>query len=147
MNEHDLVVRADKDYIHSLTKLYGVVGPEDSKKGGNNKDVCKQLDWQLPAPVFHHIGPIVVLKKSPPASDMKSTTSSLPGLVLSAWKITAEDLSRLIFCRLSVHSRTVYDERIQKIESGCMNGRTCWSFESKAASDEENKDGMDINES
>lgn len=147
MNEYDLVARADKDYIQSLTELYGSIGPHDSKQDANHRDGNKRLDWPPPAPVFQHIGPIIVLKNSPPTSDMKCGTSSLPGLVLSAWKITAEDLSRLIFCRLSVHGRTVYEERIQKIESGCLNGRMCWSFVTKAASGEENKDEKDLDES
>jgi hypothetical protein len=124
VNEYDLVARADKRFIHSLLALYSSVGPSEPvhDSGGDEMDI-----WPLPAPEAQHIGPIVVLKTGPPTSDMEGT-----GLIVSAWRITAEDLSRLIFCRLSVHTRVAYRDRIRHIESGCLNGRIGWSLESKA---------------
>jgi hypothetical protein len=131
VNEYDLVARADKGYIHSLIQLYSSVGPpepiHDSDQGGMDTDGDNRHNWPLPTPEVQHIGPIVVLKIGPPSSDIEDITSSLPGLILSAWRITAEDLSRLVFCRLSVHSRMAYRDRIQQIESGCLNGQTGWS--------------------
>ncbi|OCK78593.1 alpha/beta-hydrolase [Lepidopterella palustris CBS 459.81] len=131
VNEYDLVARADKGYIHSLIQLYSSVGPPERIHKSSQDEIDTDEDnrhyWPLPAPEVQHIGPIVVLKIDPPSSDMKGTDSSLPALILSAWRITKEDLSRLMFCRLSVHSRMAYRSRIQQIESGCLNGQTGWS--------------------
>jgi hypothetical protein len=128
VNEFDLVARADREYIQSLIELYRSVGPSermyDSDQDGMDTDRDNRPEWRLPAPELQHIGSIVVLKTGPLPPDMEGTTSSLPELVVSAWGITAEDLSGLIFCRLAVHSRMSYRDRIRQIESSYLNGRT-----------------------
>jgi hypothetical protein len=124
VNEYDLIASTDKRYINSLIELYSSGDPlpiQNSDQNDVHTDVDSRPCWPFPAPHVQHIGPVIVLKIGPPATDMGDGVAPSPRLVLSAWRITAEEFSSLIFCRLSVHSRTTYQERIQKIESGCLN--------------------------
>jgi hypothetical protein len=135
VNEYDLVARADRGYVHSLVELYRASGPSDTVHPPNQNGVETSDDnrscWPLPKSEFQHVGPMVILKITSPALNTESSTSTPPGLALSAWKIKEEDLSRLVFCRLTVHGKLPYRGRIDQIENGCFNGRTRWPSESE----------------
>ncbi|KAK6359960.1 hypothetical protein TWF696_001083 [Orbilia brochopaga] len=140
VNEYDLVARSDRRYILSMVQLYNstddqekmhaIPGVPTSIVGGDGRP-----PWSLPEPELFHVGPIVILKIGPYKSDARmartSPSAHVPGsagsrLVMSAWQITPEELSKIVFCRLSVHSRIVYRDRIQKLRNGCFNGETGW---------------------
>ncbi|KAF3902076.1 hypothetical protein ABW21_db0200865 [Orbilia brochopaga] len=138
VNEYDLVARSDRKYIVSMVQLYNSTdGAEGNASAGSLPTTIVGADgrppWLLPEPELFHVGPIIVLKVgthkpgSHRARAAPSTARSLgSGLVMSAWQIMPEELSKVIFCRLSVHSRIVYKDRIQKLRSGNFNGETGW---------------------
>ena len=129
VNEYDLVARADKSYIRSLLDLYSSATRQGSPNPCFPSDTIakieRQSSWELPLPDLQHLGPIVVLRTSPPPVT-GNNSSFPPQTALSAFKLTAKDLSDLVFCRVSVHSRKIYSERIQQMKRGCWNGRTEW---------------------
>jgi len=135
VNEYDIVARADKQYIRSLIELRKAARQSQSisNSGQDRLTINKAIEptWLLPEPVCQHIGRIVVLKVSRPTSDMRNTCSSSSSssseLVHSAWEITPNQLSQLVFCKLSVHGRAAYRDRIRQIEQGRFNGRQGWS--------------------
>jgi hypothetical protein len=50
-------------------------------------------------------------------------------LALSAVRVAAGEFSKLLFCRVTVHSRVHYKERVEELAEGRFNGRNGWSFE------------------
>ncbi|KAK6528280.1 hypothetical protein TWF281_009526 [Arthrobotrys megalospora] len=116
VNEFDLIARADKKYMASLIELYNTPLPIDIQSG--------TPVWELPEPELQHIGPIVVLKTGIPQAS--GLSRGLPGPTLSAWKISPDDLGQLVFCRLSVHSRVVYRDRLRQIREGRLNEGMEW---------------------
>ncbi|KAJ6260736.1 hypothetical protein Dda_4965 [Drechslerella dactyloides] len=140
VNEYDLVARSDRRYILSMVQLYNSTDPSEADAGVYGGSMPTAIiggdgrpPWSLPEPELFHIGPIVILKVGTYNSEAQSARESSsapkpPGsrLIMSAWQITPEELSKIIFCRLSVHSRTVYRDRIQKLRNGQLNGETGW---------------------
>ena len=118
VNEYDFVALADRPYIHSVIDLYRSDAPVVSNP--QNWPI-----WQLPGPEFRHLGPVVVLKIIPSADDSEED-------IVAALQVTSEELSRLLFCRLSVHHRETYLDRIQHLEKGCFNGQSEWPSTQRA---------------
>jgi hypothetical protein len=110
MNEFDFITRADSVYFRSLIQLYQQV-----------HDTPTTEIWGLPSQGLRHVGAIVVLRTEVPQFEDGVDWQGNAGLSLSAWKVTPESLAELIFCRLSVHGRVAYQERIVQIENGAFN--------------------------
>jgi len=110
VNEFDFVARADSAYFRSLMQLYQQVD-----------DTPTTAIWALPSQGLQHVGAIVVLRTEVPRFEDGDDGQGNTGLSLSAWKVTPESLAKLMFCRLSVHGRVAYQERIVRIENGVFN--------------------------
>lgn len=110
MNEFDFITRADSAYFRSLIQLNQQVN-----------DTPTTAIWTLPSHELQHVGAIVVLRTEVPLFNDEVDWQGNTGLRLSAWKMTPESLAELIFCRLSVHRRVAYQERIVQIENGVFN--------------------------
>jgi hypothetical protein len=110
VNEFDFITRADSAYFRSLIQLYQPVD-----------DTPTTTMWALPSQGLQHVGTIVVLRTEVPRFEDGDDGEGNTGLSLSAWKVTSESLAELIFCRLSVHGRVAYQERIVRIENGAFN--------------------------
>jgi hypothetical protein len=150
INEYDLVARVDIPYMLSLVNLYRSIyhlppiEEADSEKGsksnaqenyihqtGAGQDVNKEY-WTLPEPYYHHIGERVVLRLSISGgeNDEGSEEGREEQLMLSAFQVHAEDFAKLLFCRVPVHAREYYGERVGLITKGRFNGRNYWVQES-----------------
>ena len=117
VNEFDIVSRVDRSYIRSMLDLY-------AKESEEEKD---QNYWQLPEPELIHLGQIVVLKIRAPCFEPRPEGDLRTDAAFSAWKLEPEDLAHLLFCRRSVHHRTVYRDRVSHLQRGQFNGRDGWS--------------------
>jgi hypothetical protein len=137
INEYDLVTRADRPYIRSLIDLYRSIydlppidervpkdigtpqipstNPHGESFSDRNEATAKY--WALPEPTYWHFGELVVLKLG------ISTEEPENQLALSAWNISPENFEKLLFCRVAVHRRVVYQERVQLLAAGRFNGR------------------------
>jgi hypothetical protein len=131
VNEYDLVTRADRAYVLSLVALYCSANeavpqshhhPEETLDSGDTPNIY----WQLPASGLTHIGKRVILKLA--LQDLSADNCDQVGeeLALSTWQVSAEDFLHLLFCKVAVHSRVVYQERIKQLAEGRFNGRHRW---------------------
>ncbi|KAF4997176.1 hypothetical protein FGRMN_4071 [Fusarium graminum] len=144
INEFDVVTRADKPYILSLVDIAramlnlppksAVPEPatnerivdaaleatkdEESKLSHKLKElnITAPKTWHLPQPLYHHVGPRVVLLMRLVESEMN----------LKAVEVTPSEFQKLLFCRVAVHSRKRYEERITALNKGTFNGRKGW---------------------
>lgn len=116
MNEFDFVTRADSAYFRSLIQLYQ-----------QGDDAPTTATWALPSHGLEHVGIIVVLRTEAPQFEGGIDEQGNTGLSLSAWKVTPEGLAELMFCRLSVHGRAAYRERIAQVEQGMFNEQHGWT--------------------
>lgn len=123
VNEYDLVPRLDAGYLRSLIRLYnseapGSTGEEDTL----TPEGILEKRWALPTPDLQHIGPIVVLKTELP--DLRPDSLKPPGVStrVTAWSLTSEDLSDLVFCQLRVHRRLYYRQKIEQLANWNLDG-------------------------
>ncbi|KAH8587284.1 hypothetical protein B0O99DRAFT_747707 [Bisporella sp. PMI_857] len=101
-------------------------------------------NWRLPEPEYWHLQTIVVLKLSLKDIDTGidensgegNTTGVQSSVALTAVNITPEEFAKLLFCRVSVHRRIHYRERVEMISQGSFNGLSGWK------SDQEPKPGI-----
>ena len=119
VNEHDAVARADRPYIHSLIELYSTTLEA--------RNQVTPPTWSLPEAELEHFGEVVILKTNLASSDSEEDINSQREPIISARSITPTDLLRLLFCRLSVHARTEYQDRMEQLERGFFNERRGWS--------------------
>lgn len=136
INEYDLVSRVDRSYVRTLVDLYRSIydlppiqGPDfqtttdDLEKLASNYNRNNGTYWAIPKPVYRHIGKRVVLQFGiSPTFD----TSGVGQLALSALYVPGEQFAKLLFCRITVHSRLCYQERIEFITEGRFNGKYGW---------------------
>jgi hypothetical protein len=118
MNEYDFITRADGEYFRSLIPLYQQVD------GMPTTEI-----WELPSPELQHVGAIIVLRTEITPFEDGDGEGDWQGNTdpsVSAWKLTQEDLAKVMFCRLSVHGRVAYQDRIAQIEKGAFNGHNGW---------------------
>jgi hypothetical protein len=126
-----MISRLDVDYFRSLVSLYNL--PESSlpeissSESGNDVTETPESVWELPDYRLCHIGAVIILKVEAPNLETGFDNLLLSGPRLTFWKISPANLSKLLFCRLSVHRREVYHERMDQLERGKFNGQTCWS--------------------
>ncbi|KAM5446489.1 hypothetical protein MaudCBS49596_006601 [Microsporum audouinii] len=142
INEFDMVSRADHPYIiclvNLLRSLHGMPpfgsdegnvhvapAPEVLNPGTKASDSANLLGenvWPVTPCYYHHVGPrIVLLKRLEQASQSEGYL-----LKLGAMIVPPEEFEKLLFCRLAVHRRVSYAERVQMIEEGKFNERSGW---------------------
>lgn len=151
INEYDLVSRVDRSYIRTLVDLYRSIydlppiqdldtqtttaTPEawifsnDGKNRGEALGEQTGKYWVVPKSIYRHVGKRVVLKLGViPRQDgkYKNGDNSKGQLALSALCIPNEEFAKLLFCRVTVHSRVCYQERIALITEGRFNGGNGW---------------------
>jgi hypothetical protein len=152
INEYDLVSRVDRPYIWTLVDLYRSIyklppiQDLNSQTTGDAPRVESLTDndsthkgeawgnrdgkyWIVPKPEYHHIGKRVVLKIGiipGQWTDHERSNEPKGQLSLSASCISAEEFAKLLFCRLTVHSRACYQERVALIRESRFNGKSGW---------------------
>ncbi|KAI0874390.1 Alpha/Beta hydrolase protein [Hypoxylon argillaceum] len=118
VNEYDLVPRLDRGYLRSLIRLFNsealIFNGEESY---TTKDDSTRR-WPLPASDLKHVGPIVVLRTELPDLRLDNIKPSDVSTRVTAWSVTSEDISSLVFCKLQVHKRKYYREKIDQLVSG-----------------------------
>lgn len=157
INEFDLVSRVDRSYIRTLVDLYRsiydlpaaqdhdfqttIAAPGAKTLSNNNikddEEAWREKSekyWIIPNPVYRHVGKRVVLKLGIiPTQDgyHESNCNPTRQLALSALCIPNDEFAKLLFCRVTVHSRVCYQERIALIAEGRFNGRNGWLSDSR----------------
>ncbi|RVX67150.1 hypothetical protein B0A52_08584 [Exophiala mesophila] len=119
INEYDLVTRADAPYIRCLAQLLRsiyqlpplVEQSTDENQPSPQSISFNQNEWPLPLPQYQHVGTLVVLQQ----------TLQHDQLALQALEIQPVDLAKMLFCRIKVHSRKVYNARVESLTSGRFN--------------------------
>ncbi|KAI9771960.1 MAG: hypothetical protein M1839_002593 [Geoglossum umbratile] len=147
VNEYDLVARADPNYIRSLVDLYRTIyrlpkiqdhatAEEDRRvllglSGGEWRSMYDRRAslpvWPLPAPDYFHLGQVIVLKAG--VTDLEGEIGGAgqeARLDLRAYVVRPDEFARLLFCRISVHTRLIYLENVKEIAEGRLHGRTGW---------------------
>lgn len=145
INEYDLVSRVDRPYIRTLVDLYrsiyqlppiqdsnsqttGLTDNGSTHKGETWGDRDRKY-WIVPKPEYYHIGKRVVLKLGivpDQWSNHEDSDDPKGQLSLSASCISAEEFAKLLFCRINVHSRACYEERVALIRESRFNGKSGW---------------------
>ncbi|KAI9779635.1 MAG: hypothetical protein M1839_007300 [Geoglossum umbratile] len=99
-------------------------------------ELMENGNWRLPEPEYWHLQTIVVLKLSlkdisadSDENDAEEDTAGVRSSVaLTAVKVTLEEFAKLLFCRISVHHRIHYRERVEMISQGTFNGLSGWGL-------------------
>lgn len=145
------MTRVDQSYVRSLVDLYrsiyglppiqeAISQSETLSTGKVNSTSNSKSDeanmsahesgraWIFPPPHFQHIGEMVVLQLERVAQNqpVERAPEFKDQVALTAWKVPQQDFIKLLFCRVAVHSRKPYQERIDMIARGCFNGREGW---------------------
>lgn len=115
INEYDLVSRLGRGYVRSLIQLYGSKARDIPEESSWTDDEVVGKYWPLPTSDFEHIGSIVVLRTELPDLQPDNMSASEVSTKVTAWSVTSEDLSDLIFCQLQVHRRKYYREKIEQL--------------------------------
>lgn len=155
VNEFDMVSRVDQSYVRSLIDLlrsvYGlepgmndeIVRQEERPGTPDTEDtqyVLSPLDfpnmdqkaainptedrpWALPKPDYHIFGDLVLLRKERNTLVESKQRSSKE---LRALSIRAQDFEKLLYCGITIHSRTHYDDRMESILQGKFNYKDGW---------------------
>ncbi|KAF4956178.1 hypothetical protein FGADI_3989 [Fusarium gaditjirri] len=142
INEFDVVTRADKPYILSLVDVARAMldlpprtniseletseeivsvaleatRDENRRLSDDSEDVpVKESNlWRFPRALYHHFGPRVVLLTRFIDNQMS----------LKAVEISTSEFKKLLFCRVAVHGKSLYEERINALEQGRFNNRS-----------------------
>lgn len=128
INEFDLVTRADKPYILSLVNFIRFIHNQDplpSEDTGETEPPSLTTDstsndnnWSLPPSMYHHIGPkVVFLMRLPDQGG---------SLQLRAAEVSTPQFEKLLFCRIPVHRRPCYAQRVELLADGQFNGASGW---------------------
>jgi hypothetical protein len=144
INEFDVVTRADKPYILSLVDIarsmldlppnnavpesatdkmiidaaLKATDTEESRLPRQLKvmNIDESKFWHLPQPLYHHVGPRVVLL-------MRLVEGKMS---LKAVEVTPSEFQKLLFCRVAVHGKRIYAERMEVLQQGRFNGHLGW---------------------
>jgi hypothetical protein len=144
INEFDVVTRADKPYILSLVDVARAMldlppkaniseletseeivsaaleATRDEKRRLSDESedfpVKESNFWRFPQPVYNHVGPRVILL----ARFVDNQIS------LKAVEVSTSEFQKLLFCRVAVHGKRLYEERIGALEQGRFNNRSAW---------------------
>jgi hypothetical protein len=82
--------------------------------------------WSLPSPDYHHVGERLLLLRRILTKDIGDNRDGEGQLELRAVKIGDEYFRKLLFCRIAVHRRVCYAERVGLIIRGHFNGKNGW---------------------
>ncbi len=132
INEFDLVARADKRYAEELAKLLKSLhdtpsvplDPAPRTDVGLTSSLPDAQDdplyqgrkvYPLCKAIYQHIGPRILLLRRRAA-----------GLPLVAVQVKAQEFENLLFCRLAVHKKGEYSQRVLELENGQVNGHDGW---------------------
>ncbi|KAF5688257.1 hypothetical protein FDENT_4944 [Fusarium denticulatum] len=144
INEFDVVTRADKPYILSLVDVARAMLDLPPKAAisepNTSEDIvsaclettrvekCRLSDdsedfpvkesnfWRFPQPFYHHIGSRVILLTRFVDNQMS----------LKAVELSSSEFQKLLFCRVAVHGKRFYEERIGALEQGRFNNQSAW---------------------
>ncbi|KAJ8130837.1 hypothetical protein O1611_g2788 [Lasiodiplodia mahajangana] len=114
VNEYDMVSRLDKEYVRSLIQLFNSEAP-NTKEDPYTTDEDPGRTWPLPPPELQHIGSIVALKTELPNLPLNGMKPYEVNTRVTAWSVAPESISDLIFCKLQVHKRKYYREKIEQL--------------------------------
>jgi hypothetical protein len=108
-----------------------------SGAGSGDRESVGSMDWRLPEPEYWHPQEIVVLKLGlrdtgahNEENDDEGVASVRDSVALAAVRVLPEDFARLLFCRVAVHHRLRYRERVDMIAQGMFNNLGGWGVES-----------------
>ncbi|KAJ2988558.1 hypothetical protein NUW58_g3909 [Xylaria curta] len=118
INEYDLVSRLDSAYVRSLIQLYNSGAPDFAKGESFTTEEIPEKCWPLPTRDLQHIGSIVVLKTELPDLKLDETKPSDVSTRVTAWSVTPESMSSLVFCQIQVHRRKYYRQKIEQLTKG-----------------------------
>lgn len=125
-----MVTRLDNEYFRSMISLYNLPSiPEAelaSDTDDNDKKEIAPTVLQCPRPALQHLGELVVLRVEAPKFGPSPDSTPQMSSRLSAWKVPPSALSDLLFCRLTVHRREAYRQRIEDLGNGLFNGQNGW---------------------
>ncbi|PNP83563.1 hypothetical protein FNYG_03126 [Fusarium nygamai] len=144
INEFDVVTRADKPYILSLVDVAramldlppkAAISEPETSEGivsaaleTTRDEKCRLSDdsedflvkesnfWRFPQPFYNHVGPRVILLTRFVDNQMS----------LKAVETSPSEFQKLLFCRVAVHGKRFYEERIGALEQGRFNNQSAW---------------------
>ncbi|KAF4341100.1 alpha beta-hydrolase [Fusarium beomiforme] len=144
INEFDVVTRADKPYILSLVDVARAMldlppkthiseletskeivstaleATKDEKHSLSDESLDPRIKdtniWRFPQPFYHHVGTRVILL-------MRFVENQM---MLKAVEVSTSEFQKLLFCRVAVHGKKLYEERIDALEQGRFNNRSAW---------------------
>ncbi|OJJ33423.1 hypothetical protein ASPWEDRAFT_174830 [Aspergillus wentii DTO 134E9] len=110
INEFDLVTRADKPYMLSILNLVRSIYNQDPL---SDTDECpspteassKGTFWPTPRAMYHHVGEKIVF--------LMRLQDKSEDLQLRAVNVSTAQFEKLLFCRVSVHRRACYEQRVK----------------------------------
>ncbi|KAL4784663.1 Alpha/Beta hydrolase protein [Aspergillus varians] len=132
INEFDMVSRADGAYKDCLvdlvrsmhesgeqsaatkTKRTPDAGPDTETSSRESHSQQEKVRWPTPKSCYSHVGPRIVCAMRPDATTPAS-------LRLHVVEVPKEDFERLLFCRVSVHRRACYAQRVRLLVEGRVN--------------------------
>ena len=118
INEFDLVTRADKPYILSLVNLIRLIYNQDPPSSEDTDSTSNETNWPLPPSMYRHVGPkVVFLMRLPDQGG---------SLQLRAVEMSTPQFEKLLFCRIPVHRRLCYAQRVELLAGGRFNGANGW---------------------
>lgn len=128
INEFDFVTRADKPYILSLVNLIRLIHDQDPLSSEDADDTessslttdstSTENNWPLPPSRYHHVGPkVVFLMRLPDQGG---------SLQLRVVEVSTPQFEKLLFCRIPVHRRPCYAQRIELLAGGRYNRANGW---------------------
>jgi hypothetical protein len=109
--------------------IYAALKATDTKESrlsyqSEGLDIDQSKFWRLPQSLYHHVGPRAVLLMRLVKGEMS----------LKAVEVAPSEFQRLLFCRVAVHGKRIYTERVKALQQGRFNGRLGW---------EQDRDGKD----
>jgi hypothetical protein len=98
---------------------------EDEEKADEPVDKI----WTLPVPDYYLIGELVLLRRHNDARENVEEFKEGQGRrkVVRALSIRAEELAKLVFTGIEIHSRRFYEDRIKAIAEGKFNYADGWN--------------------
>ncbi|KAF2843819.1 alpha/beta-hydrolase [Patellaria atrata CBS 101060] len=109
-----------------LTKTAGVLLSESfSTLQSFRSDVGSEGQlWPVPRAEYYHIGPIIIIKVQLELPSSIGDDGGEPKLTLKLLKLRKNVLEKLLWCRIEVHRRMMYTERIRMIADGEFHTKT-----------------------
>ncbi|SMR48510.1 unnamed protein product [Zymoseptoria tritici ST99CH_1E4] len=117
-NEGDPVVRADRQYLSTLTRIIAAPSPlsdaspkQRMKQGNTSAADLKPLKWEVPPATLSNAGRMVLLRERP---GKKGTVEAV--------QVTDEQLREVIFGDPEMHHMDLYKRRIDELAIAAVTG-------------------------